>query len=276
MKTPPPDEFKDGEFEDGGFPGGAVGPFEEDVTLGVVAEDALGAKGAALDVAGEVTESGFCAANGLKLDVPLGSGSEDAVLGRGQLLVEIGMLVFESALDEAAETGGERSVVDQKIVGFFGAMKALVFRVQGDGGNDDVNMRMVLSLAAPGVEDGGEVKLKVFVFELGAGDVMQGGGAAFEEKVVEGFGLVEAERAQLFRDGEGDHEVRDAQEFGFLFGTPLLLAAGSALGAVAVVAGVVGVVFFTAGCVGALVETATEFGSPAREDAPDRPVVTSG
>jgi len=42
-----------------------------------------------------------------------------------------------------------------------------------------------------------------------------------------------------------------------LFGAPVLLVAGSALGAVAVVAGVVGVVFFVAGGVGALVEAAT-------------------
>lgn len=51
---------------------------------------------------------------------------------------------------------------------------------------------------------------EVFVFEFGAGDVMQGGGAAFEEKMVEDFWLVEAEAAELFGDGEGDHEVRDS------------------------------------------------------------------
>ena len=54
-----------------------------------------------------------------------------------------------------------------------------------------------------------------------------------------------------------------------------MLIAASALGAVAVVAGVVGVVFFATGCVGALVEAAAEFGRPAREDAPDGPVVDS-
>lgn len=55
-----------------------------------------------------------------------------------------------------------------------------------------------------------------------------------------------------------------------------MLVTGSALGAVAVVAGVVGVVFLTTGGVGALIEAAAEFGRPAREDAPDRPVVDSG
>lgn len=55
-----------------------------------------------------------------------------------------------------------------------------------------------------------------------------------------------------------------------------MLVTGSALGAVAVVAAVVGVVSFCAGGVGALVEASAEFGSPAREDAPDRPVVDAG
>ena len=54
------------------------------------------------------------------------------------------------------------------------------------------------------------MELKVWVFEFGAGDVMEGLGATFEEKVIEGFGLVEAENSKLFGDGEGDHEVRDS------------------------------------------------------------------
>jgi len=61
-----------------------------------------------------------------------------------------------------------------------------------------------------------------------------------------------------------------------LFGGPEVLVASAALGAVAVVAGVVGVVFFATGGGGALVESATEFGRPAREGEPDCPVVDSG
>lgn len=118
VKTPTPDEFKDVEFEDGGFLGGAVGPFEEDPALGVVAENALGTEGAALDVAGKIAEGGLSAAHGLKLDVPLGFGAEGAVLGRGEFLVEVGVVGLEGALDEAAEAGGEGLVVDEEIVGF--------------------------------------------------------------------------------------------------------------------------------------------------------------
>jgi hypothetical protein len=42
------------EGHDGGFPGAAGGPVEEDVSLFVIADEALGGEGAALDVAGEV------------------------------------------------------------------------------------------------------------------------------------------------------------------------------------------------------------------------------
>jgi IS30 family transposase len=44
------------QVHDGGLAGGAGGPVEEDVALGVVADEALGGEGAALDVAGEVAQ----------------------------------------------------------------------------------------------------------------------------------------------------------------------------------------------------------------------------
>ena len=141
--------------------------------------------------------------------------------------------------------------------------------VEGDGGNDDVDVGMVLDLASPGVEDGGEVEDEAIVFEFGAGDVAEGLGTGFEEEAVEDFWLMKAEGAELFWYRKSDHEVRDSQESGFLFDGPLLLVSCSALGAVTVVTAVVGVVFFSAGGVGALVEAAAELGGPARENAPD-------
>lgn len=50
----------------------------------------------------------------------------------------------------------------------------------------------------------------------------------------------------------------------------------SALGAVPMVAAVVGVVFFCAGGVAALIDPPAKFGRPAREGAPDGPVVDAG
>ena len=51
------------------------------------------------------------------------------------------------------------------------------------------------------MEDGGEVELKVLVFEFRAGDVMKGLGAAFEEEMIEGLGLVEAQGSKWLGDG---------------------------------------------------------------------------
>ena len=151
VKTPAAYEFVGVEFEDGGFPGGAVGPFEEDVALGVVSEDSLGAEGGALDVSGEVAEGGFAAADGLELDVPLGFGIESVVLVWGQFGEDVRVLGFEGALDKAAEAGGEGLVVNEEIFGLFGAVEGLVFWVEGDGGDDTVDVGMVLGLATPGV-----------------------------------------------------------------------------------------------------------------------------
>ena len=43
---------------------------EEDIALFVISDEALGGEGAALDVAGKVTQGGAAAAGVLQLDVP--------------------------------------------------------------------------------------------------------------------------------------------------------------------------------------------------------------
>lgn len=45
-------------------------------------------------------------------------------------------------------------------------------------------------------------------FEFGGGDVSESLSATFEQEIVEGFRLVEAQAAELSRDGEGNHKVR--------------------------------------------------------------------
>lgn len=68
---------------------------------------------------------------------------------------------------------------------------------------------MVLELAPPGVEDGGEARYPAFGF--GGDDVAQGGGGLFQDEVVEFLRVGEAGLAKLLWQGEGDHEVRDGQ-----------------------------------------------------------------
>lgn len=166
-------------------------------------------------------------------------------------MIEFGMLVLESAVDPAAETPGERTVVDEEAFPG-GAVEGLVFGMEGGGGNDQVDMGMVLDLPAPGVQDAGEAELGPA--GLGGADVLKGGGALAEDERIEDFRMDEAEAAQFFGEGEGDHEVGHGQEPGFLFGGPDLLVERAAPGTGAVVAAVVGVVFCLASA--ALIEPA--------------------
>lgn len=163
-----------------------------------------------MDVAGEVAQGGLSAADGLELDVPLGFRTEGAALVGGEFGEEVGVIVFKGGEEEASKSGGEGAVVDEEIFGLFRAMEGSILRVEGDGRDDAVDVGMVLDLSAPGVEDGGEVELKMAVFKFGAGDIGEGLSTVFEEKVVECFGLMEAQGAELFWYCEGDHEVRDS------------------------------------------------------------------
>jgi len=122
------------------------------------------------------------------------------------------------------------------------------------------------------VEDAGEAEFGAVVF--GGADVLEGGGALAQEEGVEDFRMEEAEGAEFLRQGEGDHEVGHGEEPGFLFGGPDLLVEGTASGAGAVVATVIGVLSFLAAV--ALIETTAELCRAAREDAPHGPVVVVG
>ena len=79
MEEPAPDELMGSEGEDAGFAGVAAGPVEQDVAVLVVADEALGRDGAALDVAGEVTQGGVAASDMLELDVPCFGGARRRV-----------------------------------------------------------------------------------------------------------------------------------------------------------------------------------------------------
>ena len=70
------------------------------------------------------------------------------------------------------------------------------------GGNDEVDVRMVFDLAAPGVQDAGEAEFRALVF--GGADVLEGGGALAQDERIEDLGMDEAEAAQFSgQGGEG-------------------------------------------------------------------------
>ena len=100
------------------------------------------------------------------------------------------MVVFKSGVDATAETLRERLIVDEELF-LGGMMEGVVFGMEGDAGNDEVDVGMVLDLAAPGVQDAGETESGSLV--LGGTDVLEGGGALFENDRIEDFRMNEAE-----------------------------------------------------------------------------------
>lgn len=181
------------------------------------------------------------------------------------------MLALESLAHEVAETRGERCVVNEE--GFIlGIDEAFFIRLPCECRNDAVDVRMVLELASPGVEDAGEAGLAANSF--GSDHIAQGVGALFEDGVVEFFGMGEAGLAQFGGDREGHHEIRNGKKFRLLLGGPELLFERAALRTGTVVAAVVGEVGF--GTITATVEPPAQRGGAARKDAPHRPVMGSG
>ena len=103
-----------------------------------------------------------------------------------KLLIDLGVVVLEGAVNQAAEAGGEGLIVDEEVV-FGGAMEGFVFGVEGGGGNDGVDVGVVLDLAAPSMKDASEAEFGSA--GLGGADVLEGGGALLEEDGVEALGM---------------------------------------------------------------------------------------
>ncbi len=147
-----------------------------------------------------------------------------------------------------------------------------MFGVEGNTGHDEVDVGVMLDLAAPGMKDAGEAKLGSV--DLGGTDVLEGGGALAKDEWVEDFRVKQTKDTEFLRQREGDHEVGYGQKPGFLFGGPDLLVKGSAARAGAVVTTVISELFFLAAIT--LIEPPTKGGRAARENAPHGPVMVVG
>ncbi len=108
------------------------------------------------------------------------------------------MVVLQGAVDAAAETGGEGLVVDEELVlGWM--MEGFVFGMEGDAGNDEVGVRMMLDLTSPGMQHAGEAEAGSAM--LGGGDVLEGGGALAQDERVEDFGMDQTKDAEFLWRG---------------------------------------------------------------------------
>ena len=63
-------------------------------------------------------------------------------------------MLLEGEFDLVSEAIRQRSVVDEECV-FSRSNNAVALRAVGDGGHDEVDVRVVLHLPPPGVEHGG-------------------------------------------------------------------------------------------------------------------------
>lgn len=204
VKAPAADELVRVKVKDGAFASGAGGPGEPDVAFGVVAQQALGLERTLVDVAGEVTQGALTVACGLELHVPSGGGGKRSALGGIEGLMDGWVALLKGEAEAVAEALGEGAEVKEEAVAVW-AHEVSRLGIEGDGGDDAVDVGMVLHLATPSMEHAGEAQLRAF--ELGLGEVLEGGGALPQQQVVEFAGVGFAQRAQWFGNGEGDEEV---------------------------------------------------------------------
>lgn len=154
--------------------GGTRGPAQAQVALLVVAKETLGAEGAAPEVAGEVAQGGVAASSVLELHVPDFCGTQDVELSRSELAVDLGMIVLQGGLKAAAESRSKRAVVNKEVV-FGGMDEGSGGGIESNGGDDEMNVRMVLDLTPPGVKHADEASARAMV--VGGDEVLEGGGA---------------------------------------------------------------------------------------------------
>jgi len=102
---------------------------------------------------------------------------------------------------------------------------------------------------APGVKKRDKADVRPKLFGIG-GDGGKGGTHGFEQKVVEGFRVLEGEGSQRVRDREDDVEIGNGEKVFEPIVHPAMAVGGLAFGAVAVAAGVVGDALMTAGIAG--------------------------
>ena len=269
VEAPAPQKLLGGQEDDKRAVGAALVALETKAALSVVAEEATRAEGGLEDVAGQVAQGRFARAGVARVGDPFEP--EDVGMIAHQSGVDLGMAVFEGDFEAVAEARGQRRAVNQEI-GLVGITLAAVGR-EDHPGDDEVDVGMVLELAAPGVQHRGEPRGAA---EFGSAEVFERSGGLAQQQVVEDGGVGLADAAQGVGHGEGDQEVGHAgEEAGLLGGGPLLLIDGAALGAGAMVATVVGKVPGVR-VAGALPEPPAEGGGAAGQHGPRRPVMGGG
>lgn len=218
------------------------------------------------DVAAQVTESVFAGTGGLAVDDP-------ALLPEagGQGLEEVGGVAFQGLTKEGAVMISQGMDVDEEL-GAAGNPLALI-EAQAAGGDQVVHVGMVDEGAAPGVEDaehaqGGTQALGV------AGQILERLSRGGKEEVQAQLRVRAHPGAQGFGHRERDQEVGDREQQAGVVDQPGVGVGLAALGTMAVIAGVVGVMERAA--VRASVEFAAQSGSATGKEPFEHLALTPG
>lgn len=261
MKEPASNELVRCQSHDRVLARSATGPEQANPPLPIAAKEALGRKGTAMNIAGEVAQGGNAFADVLELHIPLLLCPENPELCRGERRIDLRMQILEGCPKAAPEPRRKRRVMHKK-----GSLVRVNKRgrlpIKSQRRNDAVDVGMVLHLASPGVEDRSESAGSCLV--LGGDDIGERSGAFAKNEIVELFRKGEAKRPQFGRHRKSHHEVGHREEASLLLGGPELLIESSALRAVTMIATVIGEVMMLT--IPALVEPPAEFGSSAREN----------
>jgi hypothetical protein len=208
------------------------------------------------DVAAEVWEGFVTAAHSRAMDDP-------ALLPhlRRQFREGLGVLLLQRLAEECASAVAE-GLDGQEELGPGGLPMALV-AAEAAAGNQAVDVRMICEGAGPGVEHGQQAESGAEALGV-LGQVLQGLGTGAQEQVVAEAGVRADPAAQAFGHSEGDQEIGDREQQGRVGRQPLLGVLSAALGAMPIIAGVVGEV--TVAAIGAIVERPAQRGGAAGQE----------
>ena len=199
-------------------------------------KDVTVADGDAEDVRGQILQSLLTVADGDDIHDPFLAPSL-----RWDLIEESGL--SEQVAELGAKDAGE-GFFRQEEVGF-GRSPCMKVRTQPAPGNEVVYMGVVAKVTSPGLQDADHAEGAADVLGVGS-EFLKGLLGSFEEEVVEGFLIAPDEVPRGCRQSESGHEVGDGQEEFPLLIDPAVDLVVLALGAVAVLTGVVLEVVFVA------------------------------
>ena len=116
---------------------------------------------------------------------------------------------------------------------------AVIIPSESSGGNQAVQMGMVLQVLAPGVKHGEDADASAEESRIG-GQFEQGLGDSTKQQGVHQSLISQCQRSERLGQGEDDMGVRHRQKTGGLFLEPAIARRGLTLGTVAITAGQVG------------------------------------